>query len=264
MRTEALRVSFTCNNWLLGIAFSIALAACGAASAQTTSPQASGTAGWRWSVTPYLWGSDLKGDVTFPSGQSIGGELKFNDILDHLDFAAMLHVEGHRREWGMFFDATYLSMSDDTTHGPISSDADIKFGMYELAAVFTPGAAAGPFSAFAGVRFVDMTLDMVFSGPGPIGPVSRSANKSYADFLIGARYVFSFSERWALSLRGDVGFGDTEQDWNATAMVGWRFGRQLNDAVLVGYRHLDVEVEEDGRKTEVQFDGPFLGVMFGW
>jgi hypothetical protein len=34
--------------------------------------------------------------------------------------------------------------------------------------------------------------------------------------------------------------------------------------VLVGWRHLELELEEDGRQTDVSFDGPLVGVLFGW
>ena len=147
------------QGWIRVIAFSIALAACGSASAQSNNE-------WRWSITPYVWGSDIKTDVTFPSGEGIGGSVAFEDILDKLDMAAMLHAEGHRGNWGMFFDVTYTSMSDDTTIGPIPTTADLEFGLYEFAVVYTPGGATGPFSAFAGARIVDAALDMEFFAAG--------------------------------------------------------------------------------------------------
>ena len=256
MLTEAFSASFTRSNGFKGIAFWMALAVCGSASAQTSD--------WRWSITPYVWGTDVSADVSFPSGQAVSGTVKFDDILDDLDFAAMLHAEGHRGKWGMFVDATYLSMSDGATRERISTAADAEFGLYELAAVYTPGGATGPFSVFAGARIVDVTLDLDFSLPAPIGVVRRSASKSFTDFMVGARYVFLFSDRWGLNVRGDFGAGDTEEDWSATAQLGWRFGGELRNAVLVGWRHLELELEEEGRQTDVSFDGPLVGVMFGW
>lgn len=255
MRTEAFSV-FAGSNVLKSFAISMALAAFGSASAQTSDP------GWRWSIAPYVWGTDISADVTFPSGESIGGELKFEDILDDLDFAAMLHAEGHRGEWGMFVDVTYARMSDGTARELISTAADAEFGLYELAAVYTPGAEKGPFGVFAGARIVDATLDLDFTTP--IGSTRRSADKSYTDFLVGARYLVSFNDRWALNLRGDIGAGDSEQDWSVSAQLGWRFGTELRNAVLVGWRHLEIELEQDGRQTEVSFDGPLVGVLFGW
>ena len=217
---------------------------------------------WRWSITPYLWGTDIQADIRFPGGQEIGGSGSFNDILDKLDYGAQVHLEGQRRSWGMFVDATYLAMSDDTTHGPISVDAEIDTGIYEFAATYTPGGESGRFTAFAGARIVDLSLEMKFSTPGPLEPIPRATDKSYTDFMVGGRFIHSFNDRWLLNLRGDIGGGDTESSWNALATVGWRFGGDLDKAVLFGWRHMELEVEEGGPETDVTMDGPIAGVNF--
>ena len=219
---------------------------------------------WRWSVTPYLWGTKLNADVRFRGGQEVGGELQFDDILDKLDFAAQVHLEGRRGAWGMFADATYLALSDDTTHGPITADTDIDTGIYEFAATFTPGGEGGQFTAFAGARIFDLSLEMDFSLPAPLAPVRRTSDKSYTDFMVGGRFIHPFADRWLAEFRGDVGGGDTESSWNALATVGWRFGNDLDNAVLFGWRHMELEVEEGGRKTDVTFDGPIAGVLFSF
>ena len=219
---------------------------------------------WRWSITPYAWGSDIDTDVRFPGGQEIGGTAQFNDILDKLDIGGMVHVEGRRGAWGMFVDATYLSLSDDTTQGPFSVDSELDTGLYELAATYTFGGKTGAFTAYAGARIVDMSLDVTFTGPGPLGPIRRSSDKSFTDFMVGGRYVHPFNDRWLMDLQGDIGGGDTESSWNALALLGWKFGGDLNKAVLFGWRHMDFEVEEDGRETDVTFDGPIAGVLFSF
>ena len=157
---------------------------------------------WRWSITPYLWGSDIDTDVRFPGGQEIGGTAKFNDILDKLDIGGMVHVEGRRGAWGMFVDATYLSLSDDTTQGPFSVDSELDTGLYELAATYTFGGKTGAFTAYAGARIVDMSLDVTFAGPGPLGPIRRTSDKSFTDVMVGGRYVHPFNDRWLLNLQG--------------------------------------------------------------
>ena len=231
---------------------------CGTALAQATDDD------WRWSVTPYLWGSAIKADVRFPGGQAIGGEAGFDDILDKLEMAGQVHVEGLRGEWGMFIDATYLSLGDDGARGPISTNADIDTGIYEIAALYTPGGVSGRFTAIAGARIIDLSLDMQFSGGFPGSPVTRSADKSYTDFMVGGRYMGSFNDRWGFILRGDIGAGDTDSSWNALAGINWRFGTELDNAVSVGWRHMEIEVEDQGRKTDVGFDGPIAGVTFGF
>lgn len=220
--------------------------------------------GWRWSVTPYLWGTDISADVRFRDGQEVGGEIGFDDILDDLEFAGQVHFEGRRGTWGMFVDATYLALGDQSTHGPISADTDIDTGIYELAGTFTPGGEGGRFTAFAGARIIDMSLEMDFSLPAPLAAVRRTSDQSYTDFMVGGRFIHPFADRWLLKLRGDVGGGDTESSWNALATVGWRFGGDLDNAVLFGWRHMELEIEEGGRETDVTFDGPIAGVLFSF
>lgn len=220
---------------------------------------------WRWSITPYLWGSSIATDVRFPAGQEVGGELDFDDLLDKLDIAAQAHVEGHREKWGFFVDATYLSTSDEGARGPIAAETDVDTGLYEIAGVYTPGGADGRFSAFVGARMMDISLDMTFTGAGPVGSVERrSTDANLTDFMVGGRYVLPLNESWFLNLRGDVGSGDSESSWNAVAMVGWRFTADRGNAVLLGWRHMEIEIESNGVQTDLTMDGPFAGVMFGF
>ena len=225
---------------------------------------AEGTSSWRWSLTPYLWGSDIETNVRFPGGQEIGGTARFSDILDKLELGGMLHFEGQRGAWGMFVDATYLSLSDDVTEGPITVDSDLDTGLYEFAATYTPGGASGPFTAFAGARIVDLSLEMAFSAPVLPEPIVRRNDKSFTDFMVGGRYTHHFNDRWLLNVRADIGTGDTESSWNALAGFGWKFGGDNDNAVLLGWRHMEIEVEEDGRETDVTFDGPIAGVLFSF
>ena len=236
---------------------------CGVAVAQEVIAEA-GRTGWHWRVTPYLWGSDIKTDITFPGGQEIGGTARFDDILDKLELGGMVHVEGQRGTWGMFFDATYLSLSDDAIRGPITVDSELDTGLYELALTYTPGGSRGPFTAFAGARIVDLSLELTFTAAVFPEPIRRTSDKSFTDFMVGGRYVHSFNDHWILSFRGDIGAGDTESSWNALAAIGWRFGSDLDNAVMLGWRHMDAEVEEEGRQTDVTFDGPVVGVLFSF
>ena len=219
---------------------------------------------WRWSITPYLWGSDIETDIRLPGGQQIGGTTKFNDILDTLDIGGMVHFEGQRGTWGMFVDATYLALSDDTTQGPFSADSELDTGLYEFVATYTPGGASGAFTAFAGARIVDVSLEVTLSGPGPVGPIRLASDKSFTDVIVGGRYTHLFNDRWLFNVRADMGAGDTESSWNVLAGFGWRFGGDLDKAVLFGWRHMEVEVEESGRETDVTLDGPIAGVYFSF
>ena len=67
----------------------------------------------QWSVTPYFWASDTKLDLSVQDTDINGGiEIPFSDLLDILDTAVQVHVEGGKGNWSTFFDITYLETSD--------------------------------------------------------------------------------------------------------------------------------------------------------
>ena len=233
---------------------------CGIAAAQTVSAQRE----WRWSITPYAWGSSINADVTFPGGQQVGGEVQFGNLVDKIDYGAMVHFEGQRGSWGMLVDVTYMKLGDDATRGPISANTDIELGIYEFAATYTPGGGRNPFTAIVGARIIDLSLDMTFSVPALGASTRRSQDGSATDFMVGGRFTYPFNDRWFFNLRADIGTGDTKSDWNALAGFGWRFSRDLGDAVLLAWRHMELEVDKSGRNTDVTLDGPLVGVMFSW
>ena len=79
---------------VLALAMLVMLIAAPAARAQDAS-------GFNWSITPYLWASETVVDLTFRDADIGAGEISFNDLLDVLDAAFMIHVEHRygRRPW---------------------------------------------------------------------------------------------------------------------------------------------------------------------
>ena len=56
---------------------------------------------WAFTVAPYLWGAGLSGDVGLFGQPPVNLDLSFDDLLNHLKFAAMLAVEAHNGTWGV-------------------------------------------------------------------------------------------------------------------------------------------------------------------
>lgn len=59
---------------------------------KTASTQESRTSGW--SITPYVWPSDTSVDLTFRDVNIGTGEIKFKDLVDTIDAAFLIQVEG--------------------------------------------------------------------------------------------------------------------------------------------------------------------------
>jgi len=95
---------------------------------------------------------------------------------------------------------------------------------------------------------------------------SLDDSKVWIEPFIGARLGVSLSERWNLSLRGDVGgFGVDGSDfsWQVIGAAGYRLRQEgwLVD-LFGGYRALGQDYEDDGFVWDVVTHGPILGAHF--
>ena len=82
--------------------------------------------------------------------------------------------------------------------------------------------------------------------------------------MVGGRYTHLFNDRWLFNVRADMGAGDTESSWNASQGLAGNSAAISTMRVLFGWRHMEFEVEESGRETDVTFDGPIAGVLFSF
>ncbi len=84
------------------------------------------------------------------------------------------------------------------------------------------------------------------------------------DPIIGGRFHMSLSERWLLTLRGDIGgFGvGSDLTWNVAARLGYRLSERTT--LAFGYRHLDIDYDSGKLELDAEFSGTFLGMSLGF
>src|SRR5262247_3134156 len=78
---------------------SLAVAAATAAMAGNASAEE-----WQWAVTPYVWTTDLGMSLSVADRELVDTEIAFDDLIEKVDGAAMVRVEGMRGQHGMAFD----------------------------------------------------------------------------------------------------------------------------------------------------------------
>jgi hypothetical protein len=79
--------------------------------------------------------------------------------------------------------------------------------------------------------------------------------------MIGARYVAALSDQWVFGVRGDYSTGDSDSTWNALAYLGYRFSiKNTPSALLLGYRHMEINLEEGDLETELTLSGPITAL----
>ena len=68
-------------------------------------------------MAPYLWGAGIDGTVNV-KGYEADVDKSFGDIVDDLDFAAMVNLQVRKGRFGAYTDVLFLGMSDTTTAAP--------------------------------------------------------------------------------------------------------------------------------------------------
>lgn len=228
----------------------------------SASADAAGGDGWEWLVAPYGWLASIGTDLATSSPPSDSStDTDFSDIVDKLDGAFQIHAEGQGDRFGLFADFTYIGLSDDEENPRFNIDSDLDLHLFELAAVWSPGEVRfRGVEVFAGLRYIDLDFKSQLEPVNPAFPIVEVGGaRSYSDLMVGARYTWALSERWSMTLRGDTSFGETEGTWNASAVAQYRTG---NGAWVLGYRHLEVELETSGSDIDITMSGPEIGYAF--
>lgn len=221
---------------------------------------------WQWSITPYMWATDISEDLILNGAVVGGGDTDFDDLVDTIDTSLQLHFEGMQEHWGMFADVNYVDLSDSQAgeYGFARLDVDYEETVVEAGAINRPGGRAGRLELIFGVRAlaIDENYRLQIAD---LPPSSASIDETYLDFLMGARYQIPLSERWVISLKGDVSTGGTDHILTGQALLGWRFGARRNSAIFAGYRYREMQYTKagvlDDQKTVSGFG---LGVRFGF
>ncbi len=228
---------------------------------------------WQFSGAIYLWGADM-------GGQTIRGsevEFGFSDLVDNLEMAFMGAFAARKKNWSFLADVIYLDLGVDNTAdlsipiGPIqvpvttTTNLDVQSWVLHLAGgygLYSEGKSR--LDLIGGARYLDLSMDLFLEleslGPGQSRLISDSLT-AWNGF-VGLKGHASLGERWFLPYYVDVGAGDSELTWQATAGIGFRAGR-VWDLALV-YRHLEWDLDSTRVIDDINFSGPTLGIIFRW
>ena len=216
---------------------------------------------FQWSVSPYIWASQTKVDLTFRDEALGGDEVSFSDLLDQLDSGFMVHFEGGKGNWSIFADLTYLETSDAEQRPVFYVESNTETTVLDAALAYWPGGAGSSFSLIAGMRYSGFgNRYRFFLGDGEVGRV-RDDN-DYYDALLGLRYRFDLGHRWDLLTRADVSFGQSEGTWMVQAVFGRTVGKRNLNRILLGYQYKVAEFKSGDLVSDFSYHGPLAGFNF--
>ena len=215
----------------------------------------------QWSVTPYLWATKINLDLKADGSPIGGGKISFSDLADATDASFQVIVEAGRGRWSGFADVTYLKTTDSSDIDVVRVKTESKSWVVDMAAAFWPAGEEGGLSLFAGMRYTSMDDEYKFV-LGGVSLGTRGNDRSFTDALVGARYRYSFTERWAVVSRIDGSFGDSEGTFQLEALLRYAVGKRQQNGILFGYRYKEADFKSGRIEEDFEYKGPLAGFNF--
>jgi len=224
---------------------------------------------WHWTVTPYVWATDVGIDTRVDGRQVVDAEIPVEDLLEDLDTTFQGRLEVQHGELGFLLDVFAVSMSDDVGDVPLpmgagtgTIDWKMDLNVVDLAALWDPRGDRTGFSFLGGVRILDQhaEVDATFTTTSGTSQESYDADSTLVDALVGLRYRAELTPHLSLQAQLDASTGGTDATWSAFPSLSYTFG-DGTWGLVAGYRHLTVDFEDEGGlDTEMSLSGPVFGL----
>ncbi len=211
---------------------------------------------WNYTIAPYFWGPEFRTSLDVGPNPPVDGDTSIFNILDG---AFLIAGEARNGRWSIGGEFNYLNLGDEVSVGRIDNAAswDLEGTMATLAASYAVYEdAESRLEVLAGLRHWDLDVSTT------VLRRTFSTDQSWTDPLIGMRYSRVLNERWSLAAMGNIGgFGyGSEFQWEALVQASWKW--RENISVAGGYRHLDVEFEDNRNVIDLILTGPYVALAF--
>ncbi len=241
---------------------------------------------WKFRANIYGWLPSLEGKTKFESsgepGDAPEDEVDVSKILDSIEGAFMGGIAAEKGQWGIFSDYIYIDLSNTSTDtltfsGPNNSAGvsykntlGITGWVWDTAGTYSVvDNSLYSFKLLGGVRFLDLEEEFKWKLASDINeiPVNSRSGKvsvkdSFVDAIIGVRGRVKFGEsNWAAPYYLDVGTGQTDFTWQASAGINYAF--ESIDLSL-SYRYMEWDFEPGKALQSLSFSGVQFGVGYRW
>jgi len=198
-------------------------------------------------------------------------DYSIKDVLEDLDAALTLLVQGTNNSWGYWASYEYVKMSDNTT---FRTPGDLTNAKINGKAIFgTEIIDAGLSWNVPGVQWLELIggvrgwiVEERFRAErsSDFGGNVRSVSvqKEWIDGFVGVRANFPLSEHWGVMLRADAGAGDSDSDYQALAMLNYEISDRWTTGF--GYRYLSVDYSDGGFLFDMEMSGVEIAALYSF
>lgn len=220
---------------------------------------AKGHGGWQHEISVYGWLANLDGTVEGPFHNEADFSYEVSDIIEDLEFIFMGGYEGRCDRWSIIADLVYMSVGDSSSVQSVAVNLDIDTVVVNTGVGYDlVQSEKGIFSVVGGIRYMDVEIEEHTAVRGvPIA--QRSGSKDMLDGIIGLRGAIFINDKWFLPYYADIGTGGSDLSWQLFGGIGYRFS--WGD-VRLGYRHLQIDIDDKEVMEDLSMSGPVLGLGF--
>lgn len=266
MKSKSLLGRLVALAWFTG-AFGLCLP--GATSAADAAGGTTANDDWQFKAEAYGWLPTIKSELA--TGDEI--ELDLNDIFDYLDMTFMGVFQARKGKWAFVSDVTYLKLSGDRAGnrsmpiGPFDVPTRVDIGVEAKGWLVNLAGAYRVLQAekfdvqlLAGARYLSVDVDATLDTSLIPGSKILDASNHVWDGIVGVRGLANLSDKWWLTYRFDIGTGDSDLTWNASA----QFGRKYDwGSLAVGYRYLHYDFDSNFKvMKDLDIYGPVIGAAW--
>ncbi|MGU3574960.1 hypothetical protein ACLBWZ_05500 [Brucellaceae bacterium C25G] len=226
---------------------------------------------WSLLVTPYMWASGLKGNISpFKRAPSIDVEKKFSDIIKDLNFGGFVDIRGRYEDFIVAGDLMYINTTDVQNIGSLPYIGNVQGLSASVDSSQFTATLKGGYRIYS-----DETLSLDVLGGVRIWHISNDVTIRYQNFseshkesfswvdpVVGLRALINFTPSLSLQLQGDGGGFDvgSKKTFQGLATLNYAFAKHFS--VSAGYKYLHVDYNSGGHVFDATLKGPVLGLTY--
>ncbi len=227
---------------------------------------------WEFAIEPYLQGSSIYGNAGIGRADDLPVDVGFDDILEKLDSALMLHFEALNtaNNWGVMLDYGYMDLREEaSTPNDGLANVRTRQGVFEAMAFKRFIYGNHTVDYFGGIRWWDNDISASIEVEGLPAGVGIEHDEDWVDAVIGARWWYSFAQDWRYHMRADIGGFGAESDFTSAVFAGFEWKATDTLDVNIGYKAMWVDYENSSTisqpgyfKYDTVTKGPVIGASF--
>jgi hypothetical protein len=232
--------------------------------AQSTEQNAKDSdSGWEVSVTPYLWGTGLKSQVTTRQGEKANVDKSFFDVLKVFKFGFFGVLNARKGRFVTVHDFIYLDVGP-SARGPagfVKARLDSKtFLSTHLVGYRVLDRGPLFLDLLGGARVTALDADLTLTGP--VRKLKRNNSLTNVGPVLATRFRAPLGGRWSFAAYGDVGgFGvNSAHSWQLLGNIQYELSRHWR--VAAGWRHVKASASKERFDIDFKLDGPITGVTY--